>query len=216
MNSRAVKRAASVIELAQGKHKKLVIMVKTDVKEGAHPGFENIRPYTSGASAISSVDPDARVPARPASLLAPRRCRPRVPAHPASLAAEPRCLLATMSHWEAVQHQQMCSWDSKITYLLFDYLILWLRQCDHSVVSPFEELVTVRTLLSGQEAPLPLPLLIAHNGILALSSFLFYVETWATQASRVDVCVPHRCEGVSVRSVWNQGSHVCAIWLHAH
>lgn len=199
MNSRAVKRAASVIELAQGKHKKLVIMVKTDVKEGAHPGFENIRPYTSGASAISSVDPDARVPA-----------------HPASLAAEPRCLLATMSHWEAVQHQQMCSWDSKITYLLFDYLILWLRQCDHSVVSPFEELVTVRTLLSGQEAPLPLPLLIAHNGILALSSFLFYVEMWATQASRVDVCVPHRCEGVSVRSVWNQGSHVCAIWLHAH
>lgn len=150
------------------------------------------------------------------SLPAPRPCPPRVPAGPASLAAEPRCLLATMSHWEAVQHQQMCSWDSKITYLLFDYLILWLRQCDHSVVSPFEELVTVRTLLSGQEAPLPLPLLIAHNGILALSSFLFYVEMWATQASRVDVCVPHRCEGVSVRSVWNQGSHVCAIWLHAH
>lgn len=79
MNSRAVKRAASVIELAQGKHKKLVIMLKTDVKEGAHPGFENIRPYTSGASAISSVDPDARVPAGPASLPAPRPCPPRVP-----------------------------------------------------------------------------------------------------------------------------------------
>lgn len=85
MNSRAVKRAATVIELAQGKHKKLVIMVKTDVKEGAHPGFENIRPYTSGASAISSVDPDARVPARPASLPAPCPCPPRVAAGPTSL-----------------------------------------------------------------------------------------------------------------------------------
>lgn len=92
MNSRAVKRAASVIELAQGKHKKLVIMVKTDVKEGAHPGFENIRPYTSGASAISSVDPDARIPACPPSLPALRPCWPRVAAGPTSLPA-PRPLL---------------------------------------------------------------------------------------------------------------------------
>lgn len=149
-------------------------------------------------------------------------CPPHVPACPASLSApcpllqEPRCLLATMSHWEAVRHQQMCSWACKMSYLLFDYLILWLRQCDHSVVSPFEKQATVRTLLSGQEAPLSLPLPITHSGILALPSSLFCVETWATQASCVDICVPHRCEGVPVLSVWNQESHICAIWLHAY
>lgn len=118
-------------------------MVKTDVKERVFPGFENIRPYTSGASAISSVD------WMRTHLPAPCPCLPRVPVRSVSLATRTQVSPSYDEPLGSCKTQQMCSWACKMSYLLFDYLILWLRQCDHSVVSPFEKQATVRTLLSG-------------------------------------------------------------------